>query len=397
MRTISAVPLETAPSPGPLATALRDAEGTFPGRIADVSGDLVSQFDRLGAMADEHESQALSAASRRAYESDWRRFEGWCARYGRRALPTESEVLRRYVTDMAAIVNPDGTWAYHPSTISRHVAAISTRNRAIGNPGLARDAGVARVMAGIRKARAARTRRMRPLLLDDISAMLARLDYTSWPDGLIAARDAFALLLGFAGALRRSEVAALAVGDVTYHPQDGLHVFLAHSKTDQEGKGVTLALPFGQNPHTCPPCAWVRWMQVLEAAGSGRAALMRLVMAQPARDAFSHVCRSSAGPQVDVELPLLRAVRRGGHVAPERLSADALHSMVKRRAAAAGIDGADVGFHSLRAGFVTQARRNGADARAVRLQTRHGSDAMVDVYDREYNPLLGNAVTRLGL
>jgi hypothetical protein len=57
--------------------------------------------------------------------------------------------------------------------------------------------------------------------------------------------------------------------------------------------------------------------------------------------------------------------------------------MVRRRVASGGLDPDSFGSQALRAGFVTQARRNGADPRSVRLQTRHGSDAMVEVYDRE--------------
>ena len=95
-------------------------------------------------------------------------------------------------------------------------------------------------------------------------------------------------------------------------------------------------------------------------------------------------------------MPLLRAVGKGGTLATVAITGDGLHAMVKRRAATAGISG-PIGFHSLRAGFVTQARRNGADTRAVRRQTRHSCDAMVEIYDRDHAPLLGNAVTTLGL
>ena len=67
------------------------------------------------------------------------------------------------------------------------------------------------------------------------------------------------LLMGFAGAHRRSELVALTLADVTPHPTDGLHVRLRTSKTDQEAKGTVKALPYGRDPVTCPPCAYVRW------------------------------------------------------------------------------------------------------------------------------------------
>jgi integrase len=89
-------------------------------------------------------------------------------------------------------------------------------------------------------------------------------------------------------------------------------------------------------------------------------------------------------------------VSKSGTLGTRAITGDGLHVVVKRRVEFTGIPG-PVGFHSLRAGFVTQARRAGADTRAVRRQTRHSSDAMVELYDRDHAPLLGNAVTTLGL
>ena len=153
---------------------------------------------------------------------------------------------------------------------------------------------------------------------------------------------------------------------------------------------------------------------MLDAARHGRPAVMRAVLAGPGFAEQEHLYphpvtggttedagrgeRSGAAPvpELPPAIPVLPAIRKGGRVLDTAVTGDALHAMVQRRAAAAGIDG-PVGFHSLRAGFVTQARRAGADHRAVRRQTRHSSDAMVELYDREHAPLVGNAVTRLGL
>ncbi len=73
-----------------------------------------------------------------------------------------------------------------------------------------------------------------------------------WPAGMAAHRDTALLLMGFAGAHRRSELTALRVGDVTVHPADGLHVRVRSSKTDQEGQGTVRALPYGRDPLTLP-------------------------------------------------------------------------------------------------------------------------------------------------
>ena len=122
---------------------------------------------------------------------------------------------------------------------------------------------------------------MRPLLLDDLRTLLAGMDFSRWPTGLTASRDGLVVLAGFAGALRRSELAALTIADLTWHPDDGIHVGIRASKTDQDAAGATIVLPYGRHPQTCPPCAALRWLRLLDAADHGRPALMRAVLQSP--------------------------------------------------------------------------------------------------------------------
>ena len=98
-----------------------------------------------------------------------------------------------------------------------------------------------------------------------------------WPAGVGARRDMAVLLMGFAGAHRRGELTALTLADITLHPTDGVLVRLRTSKTDQEAHGTVTALPYGRDPVTCPPCAYLRWRQILTAwdtaaGGAGRRA-----------------------------------------------------------------------------------------------------------------------------
>src|SRR4051794_36707567 len=95
------------------------------------------------------------------------------------------------------------------------------------------------------------------------------------------------LVMGFAGAHRRSELGGLTLADVTLHKTDGLHVRLRSSKTDQEARGQVKALPYGRDPITCPPCAYVRWRDVLHAydtapEGGGRRAVLPVLARQAA-------------------------------------------------------------------------------------------------------------------
>ena len=96
----------------------------------------------------------------------------------------------------------------------------------------------------------------------------------------------------------------------------------------------------------------------------------------------------------------MRSIRKNGNLSDAPLSGAAVHKAIRRRAEQAGYDPdivKQLGGHSLRAGFVTQAFRNGASAHAILRQTGHSPPAMLETYARERTPLIGNAVTNLGL
>ncbi len=178
----------------------------------------------------------------------------------------------------------------------------------------------------------------------------------------------------------------------------GVHVRLRRSKTDQDGTGTGRSLPFTARHEHCPPCAWHRWAQVVTAFDTdGRVEVIRTLTTSGPFDA--HVCRGRL-PCMSVQAPLFRSIRKNGTLSDTPLSGVAVHAAIRRRAARAGYDPAVVtqlGGHSLRAGFVTQAFRNGADAHAIMRQTGHTTPAMVEVYARENAPLIGDAVNDLGL
>ncbi|GAA1454866.1 tyrosine-type recombinase/integrase [Nesterenkonia lacusekhoensis] len=338
------------------------------------------------------EANSLSEQTRRLYSSDWRRFTAWCSAAGVDPMPASVETVRAYAASMALGGEDSG---YRPATIERHLAAIGYAHTAAGHSPPTKHPAVENVMRGIRRALGSQSRQMRPLLLADVRTIISDIDTSSWPAGLAGLRDTFVLLGGFASAMRRSEMAAMLQGHIRHDPAVGLLVTIPRSKGDQAGYGALVVMPAGQNPQTCPPCAYRRWMIASRAALSSRAEAMAAVFETPVfEDRQEHVCDTPARHD-DAQAPVLRIIRRGGNMAGP-ISGDGLHRMIQRRAAEAGLSG-PIGFHSLRAGFVTQARRNGADHRAVRQQTRHTSDALVDRYDREHFPLIDNAAADLGL
>src|SRR5699024_7866415 len=99
-------------------------------------------------------------------------------------------------------------------------------------------------------------RQVAPLLTADITTILAATtaQADTWAARVSARRDTALLLLGYAAALRRSELVALTIGDVTGHRTDGLHLRISRSRTDQDGRGTTKAVPYGGAPAACGPC-----------------------------------------------------------------------------------------------------------------------------------------------
>src|SRR5712671_920437 len=166
------------------------------------------------------------------------------------------------------------------------------------------------------------------------------------PDNLAGLRDRALLLLGFAGAFRRSELVALDVADLE-ETEDGFKINIRRSKTDQESQGVTIAIARGVT--TCPVKAIKAWLQ---AAGIS-------------------------------EGPLFRPVAKGGRLGTERLTDQSVCSIVKAYAERIGLNATDFGAHSLRAGFLTSAARRGASVFKMRDVSRHKSMDVLQAYVRD--------------
>jgi integrase len=373
------------------------------GRLVVVGTEHVPTY--LRDAGEELRRQAKAAETLRAYRADWARFERWCAAHDLAPLPSSPDVLSAYLADAA---NEPGLrlgqrWRYTPATLERWVAGVSWAHERAGYASPGRHPDVRDLLAGLRRERAAPPRRKAPVLLADLEAMLASFDVATWPAAVAGTRNRCVLLFGWAGALRRSELVGLAVSDARWDREDGLHVMVRSSKTDPEAEGAVVAVPFGRRPSTCGPCLWARWARLLAAwdgqdgGPGGRAGLIRVVRA--GRDNLDrHVCREGPLPAFpDPEAPAFPPVRSNGTLGSGRIGGEAVAQVVRRAGAAVGLDISTLAGHSLRAGFVTQALRAGASAHAIMRQTRHRDPATVEVYARERAPLVGNAVTMVGL
>lgn len=213
-------------------------------------------------------------------------------------------------------------------------------------------------LKGIRRTMGTAPTQKAPTLTDDIRSMVDVADA-----GMIGVRDRALILLGFAGAFRRSELVALDVEDCALG-KDGLTVTLRRSKTDQDAIGRKLGIPYGSNPETCPVRNLQAW---LEASGI------------------------STGP-------LFRSLSRHGQVQPGRLSGIDVARIVKKLAGRAGLDPSKYAGHSLRAGHATtSAAIAGASERSIMDQTGHRSVQMVRRYIRDGSLFRENSAAKLGL
>jgi site-specific recombinase XerD len=284
----------------------------------------------------------------RGYQSDWRQFCAWCEGHGVCPLPASPEIVAWYIAECAGRLKV--------GSIQRQMNAIAEAHKAVGLESPTHSAMVKNTMKGIRRTKGTAPIQKTAALTDDIRAMVDATD-----EGLIGSRDRALILLGFAGAFRRSELVALDVEDCGF-AKDGLTVTLRRSKTDQTGTGRKVGIPYGSNPETCPVRTVQAWIEAGIVAGS-----------------------------------LFRSISRHGKVQPRRFGGLGVARVVKKLAERAGLDAPKYAGHSLRAGHATSAAIAGASERSIMNQTGHRSVQMVRRYIRDGSLFRENSTGKLGL
>jgi len=297
-----------------------------------------------------HASAAES--TKRAYAGDFAHFLAWCRREQRRGIPAAPEDIANYLAELATGGEGDGVHAKATATIKRRVAAIRLAHKAAGHVDPTGHVVVERTLAGIVRTLGSHQGRAQPLTKDLLVRTVRALD----GGGLGALRDRTVLLVGFAGAFRRSELVAIQAGDVTFSDA-GVLIHLRRSKTDQQGRGRDKAIPRLAGPRLlCPARSLADW-----------------------RD------RSSITTG-----PLFRGLTRAGDVRATALHPGEVGRIVKRAVASVGIDPAGYSGHSLRAGFVTTARAEGVPDHLVMAQTGHSDPRSLGIYTRPEDLFVAN-------
>lgn len=274
-----------------------------------------------------------SAGTLKAYESDLRDFGRWCAATDAAFMPADAVAVSNYLAHLA-------DRGLKASTIMRRQAAIAFAHKRRGFEPPTSIEAVKRVARGIRREIGTAVEAKAPATAKAMQAMVKLI-----PDTLSGKRDRALLLIGFAAALRRSELVALDVADLERQPE-GIIVKIRVSKTDQEGAGHEVAVPRGSKLKPVEALeAWLAASRIADGA-------------------------------------VFRAVDKADRLQAGRLSDRSVADIVKRWAAAGKLDPTLFSGHSLRAGFVTAALESGADLLKVMSQTRHRSVETVKKYDR---------------
>jgi integrase len=270
--------------------------------------------------------KATAPATLRAYKADWTHFAAWCAAAGFVPVPAEPAVVGAYLASLAD--------SHAPTTIRRRLSAIGKMHRFNDLPWNPAHRAIQEPLQGLLRTRGRPARKAAALTLAMLRQLVGTCDRSAR-----GRRDRALLLIGFAAALRRSELVALTVEDIAV-TAGGLRLRIARGKTDQAGQGAEIGIPRGRHVATCPVRAFEDWQAV---------------------------AKRKAGP-------LFRRISTGDRIGDAALHPDAVRRILEHRVRLAGLtlDGFErLSAHALRVGFITEAYGKGVRDEDIMRHTRH--------------------------
>jgi integrase len=299
--------------------------------------------------AKKHLTNSKSENTKHAYGTDWRLFSEWCQKSGLQNLPADPETIVYYITALGKQCKA--------STIKRKMTAISQRHETAGYPSPTKTPLVKGVWDGIQRTIGIKEEGKDALWLQDLRKIVESLPL----EKTIGVRNRALLVVGWAGAFRRSEIVNLDLDDITF-TRDGLIIHLDRSKTDQKGEGQEVALPYGSSQLTCPVRALQDWLE------------------------FSNIDSGA----------LFRGIDRHGNI-QGRLTPQSVRLIVKSCCEKIGLNPDDFGAHSLRSGFCSTAAKAGKTEHQIMRQTRHKRSDSLQRYIKHSTIFEDNAAGGIGL
>jgi site-specific recombinase XerD len=278
----------------------------------------------LSQRARDYARKAKSSNTLRGYAAALKDFCEFCRDHNLEPLPASPTAVVAYITTVADL-------GLKVSTINVRLAAIAEAHRMkhLTDPTI--DEDVRLVMAGIRHDKKTRPTKKSPADLEVIHAFVSAL-----PDDLTGVRDRAVLLLGFGGMMRRSEIVALNVEDVTIEGKH-MQVLVKQSKADQAGEGLIKHYDLLRDVALCPVRAVQAWIK-------------------------------QSGIQSG---PLFRPIDRWAKLRNSRLTDQSVALIIKHAARRAGLDESKFSGHSLRRGGITSAIKHDAKEIDTMQQSGH--------------------------
>jgi len=305
-------------------------------------GDVSAALAKLARAVDHDLATPDHApATERAYAHDWEDFAAFCDRHGLAAMPAAPQSLALYLKALETQRSRSpagiraGTMGLALPTLRRRLAAIASRHATAGLETPTDHPLVRKLLRRYSRSRGTAVRKKEPLLIERLPALLMAM-----PDDLPARRDRALLLLGYAGAFRRSELVALDVEHLRFSKR-GLYVWIASAKNDPRKNGRELYVPRLPSAELCAVAALERWLETVGTTG-----------------------------------PVFRTFDLRGGLTLNRIDAGDVARVLRRRAAAAGVEG-DFAGHSLRRGFITNAAKKKVPIENIKRVTGQRSNAIV--------------------
>ena len=288
----------------------------------------------------------------RAYKSDFKDFELFCAKNGFKSLPSEPKVVSLYLTYLS-------TKEVKMSTLKRRLVSIGVIHRLKGHYLDTKHPSIIENIMGIKRRKGSIQKGKKPILINHLKRLIDVIDQQDSKD-IKKLRDRSIILVGFSGGFRRNEIISLDFDDLDF-VEEGLKIQIRRSKTDKFGEGLVKALPYFDNSKYCPVVSLKKWIDVSKI-------------------------RADA---------LFRRFSKGSRLSEHRLTDQTVALLIKHYLELAGIDSKNYSGHSLRSGFATSAAEFGAEERNIMAMTGHKSTEMVRRYIKEANLFKNNALNKI--
>lgn len=298
--------------------------------------------------AKDYIESSLAENTLRAYKSQMAIFEEWCLLRNLESMPARIETISTFLSWYA-----DQGKKY--STIARMIFSISQAHRINNFDSPNKNEVIRRTLRGIKREIGTIQDRVDPLTREDIIKICDKFD-----SSFIGIRDKAIVLLGWAGAFRRSEIVALLRNDIEF-VENGMRVLLRKSKTDKSGEGMIKPIFSQANDNYCPVKAVKDWI------------ILSTQLQPKGKKLFFHLDGDSLNTKLG-----------------DKINDKMISRMLKRFCVDAGISGWFSG-HSLRSGFITQAALSGKSDRAIMKISGHKSSAMIARYVRIADEFVENA------